>query len=65
MLINITQHPVRETLSPDERDFIGQLELDELDELDFPMSRDEAFRLLEGRVFEAVWPDDKFPETFY
>lgn len=58
MMINVTQHPVSSTMSPEERDYICQLELDEIE---YPLSRNEAFRLIEGRVFEAVWPDDEFP----
>lgn len=57
MLINLTNHP-RTDLEPEERDFWGTLELDEIDQ---PLSRDEAFRVLEGRIFEAVWPSDEFP----
>lgn len=59
MMINLSQYPVaRQMLPAEERDFIGQIELDEIEQ---PMSRNEAFRLIEGRVFEAVWPDDEFP----
>ena len=58
MLINITQHPIRAILAPEERDYLCQLELDEVAP---PLSHNEAFRLIEGRVFEAVWPDDEFP----
>lgn len=59
MLINLTQYPVPATvMAPEERDYICQLELEEVEQ---PLSRNEAFRLLEGRVFEAVWPDDEFP----
>ena len=57
MLINITQYPAA-VLAPEERDFWGEYELDEIDA---PLSQDEAFRVLEGRIFEAVWPDDEFP----
>ena len=57
MLINISQYPVM-ALEPEERDFWGSLELDEAPE---PLSENEAFRMLQGRVFEAVWPDDEFP----
>jgi len=57
ILINVTHHPVH-ALSPEERDFLGQIDLDEIEH---PLSRNEAFRLIEGRVFEAVWPDDEFP----
>lgn len=57
MLINITQYPAS-TLEPEERDFWGEYELDEVDA---PLAQDEAFRVLEGRVFEAVWPCDEFP----
>lgn len=58
MLINVTQYPVRAALAPEERDYLCQLELEEVEQ---PLSRNEAFRLIEGRVFEAVWPDDDFP----
>lgn len=59
MLINVTQYPVRAAiLAPEERDYLCQLELEEVEQ---PLSRNEAFRLIEGRVFEAVWPDDEFP----
>ena len=57
MLINITHYPAA-VLAPEERDFWGEYELDEIAA---PLSQDEAFRVLEGRVFEAVWPDDEFP----
>ena len=57
MLINITQYPAV-VLEPEERDFWGVYELDEVEH---PLSHDEAFRVLQGRVFEAVWPDDEFP----
>lgn len=57
MLINITNYPTV-VLAPEERDFWGEYELDEIDA---PLSQDEAFRLLEGRVFEAVWPEDYIP----
>jgi hypothetical protein len=57
MLINLTNHP-NITLEPEERDFWGVFELDEIDQ---PLSRDEAFRVIEGRIFEAVWPSDEFP----
>lgn len=58
MLINLTNYP-NVTLEPEERDFWGVFELDEIEH---PLSHDEAFRVLEGRVFEAVWCcDDEFP----
>lgn len=57
MLVNVTNYPSI-VLAPEERDFWGVYELDALDA---PLSQDEAFRVLEGRVFEAVWPDDEFP----
>lgn len=56
-LINVSQYPAS-TLAAEERDFWGQLELEEVNLL---LSRNEAFRVIEGRVFEAVWPDDEFP----
>lgn len=56
-LINVSQYPAN-AISAEERDFWGQLELEEID---LPLSRNEAFRVIEGRVFEAVWPDDNFP----
>jgi hypothetical protein len=57
MLINVTNYPAI-TLAPEERDFWGVYELDQTEA---PLSQDEAFRVLQGRVFEAVWPDDEFP----
>lgn len=57
MLLNVTQHPVA-AMPPEERDILGLIDL--MDE-EPPLSRDEAFRVLEGRVFETVWPDDDFP----
>lgn len=57
MLINLTNHP-QITLEPEERDFWGVFELDEIEK---PLSHDEAFRVIEGRIFEAVWPSDEFP----
>jgi hypothetical protein len=57
MLVNVTNYPSI-VLAPEERDFWGVYELDQVDA---PLSQDEAFRVLEGRVFEAVWPDDEFP----
>ncbi len=57
-MLNLTLHPVRTTLAPEERDYLCQLELDEVEQ---PLSQNEAFRLIEGRIFEAVWPDDDFP----
>ena len=58
MLINITQYPVPAIMTPEERDYLCQMEMDEVEH---PLSRNEAFRLIEGRIFEAVWPDDDFP----
>ncbi len=57
MLINLTNHP-QIALEPEERDFWGVFELDEIEK---PLSHDEAFRVIEGRIFEAVWPSDEFP----
>lgn len=57
MLVNVTNYPSI-VLAPEERDFWGVYELDQVDA---PLSQDEAFRVLQGRVFEAVWPDDEFP----
>jgi hypothetical protein len=57
MLINLTNHP-SEYLSPEERDFWG---IRELDEVDAPLSEDEAFNVIAGRVFVAVWPEDEIP----
>lgn len=54
MLINITQYPAA-ILEPEERDFWGEYELDELEGR---LSQEEAFRVIEGRVFEAVWPSE-------
>ena len=56
-LINVNQYPASH-LSADERDFWGALELDEIDP---PLSEDDAFDLINGRTFVAVWPDDEFP----
>lgn len=56
MLINVTQHPVA-AMSPEERDILGLMELDEMEP---PMTRDEAFRLIDGCTFKAVIDDD-FP----
>ena len=57
MLLNVTQNPVA-AMPPEERDILGLIDL--MDE-EPPLSRDEAFLLLDGCVFEAVWPDDEFP----
>ena len=56
-LINANQYPANH-LSADERDFWGALELDEIDP---PLSEGDAFDLINGRTFAAVWPDDEFP----
>lgn len=57
ILINVTQYPVS-TLAPEERDFYGALELDEAEP---PLSEGDAFDLINGRAYVAVWPDDDFP----
>lgn len=57
MMINITLHPTA-SFAPEERDFWGMFELAEIET---PLSQDEAFRVINGKVFEAVWPDDEFP----
>jgi hypothetical protein len=57
MMINLSQHPVS-TMPPEERDFLGLMELDEAEP---PLSREDAFSLIEGRVFQVMWPDDDFP----
>lgn len=57
MLINLTNYP-NVVLEPEERDFWGVYELNEIEN---PLSHDEAFRVIEGRIFEAVWPSDEFP----
>ena len=54
LLINVTQYPV----APEERDFWGQFELDAAEP---PLSRDDAFDLINGRTYVATWPDDDFP----
>lgn len=56
-LINVTQHPAS-YLSPEERDFYGTLDLDETEP---PLSEGDAFDLVNGRTYFAVWPDDEFP----
>lgn len=56
MLVNVTHHPVA-AMPPEERDFLGLIELDEEEA---PMTREDAFRLIEGRVFKVVI-DDEFP----
>jgi hypothetical protein len=58
MLVNVTMYPT-EAMPPEERDLLGLLELD--DEAEPPLSRDDAFGLIEGRLFQAVWLDDDFP----
>lgn len=57
MMLNVTNHPVA-AMPPEERDFLGMIELDEAEP---PMTREDAFRLINGRVFQVVWPDDEFP----
>ncbi len=57
-MLNVTQYPVYAALAPEERDYLCQLELDEVEQ---PLFGNEAFRLIEGRIFETVWPDDRFP----
>lgn len=57
MMLNVTHYPVA-AMPPEERDILGMIELDEAEP---PMSRDDAFRLIEGRVFQVMWPDDEFP----
>lgn len=56
MLVNVTQYPVA-AMPPEERDLLGLMELDEEEP---PMTRDDAFRLIEGRTFKVVI-DDEFP----
>ena len=56
MLVNVSHHPVA-AMPPEERDILGLIELDEEEP---PMTREDAFRLIEGRVFKAVI-DDEFP----
>lgn len=55
--INITQYPAS-YLAPDERDFYGALDLDAAEP---PLSEGDAFDLVNGRTYFAVWPDDEFP----
>ena len=57
MMINLSQHPVA-AMPPDERDFLGLMELDQEEP---PLTREGAFSLIEGRVFQVMWPDDNFP----
>lgn len=57
MMLNVTHHPVA-AMPPEERDFLGMIELDEAE---LPLTREDAFRLIDGRVFQVVWPDDEFP----
>ena len=57
ILINVTQYPAS-YLAPEERDFYGALELDEAEP---PLTREDAFDLINGRTFYAVWPEDDFP----
>jgi hypothetical protein len=54
--INVTAHP--QNLTPEEREFWGQ---QDLTEIDAPLSEDEAFDLINGRLYVATWPDDKIP----
>jgi hypothetical protein len=54
--INVTAHP--QSLTPEERDFWGQ---QDLTEIDAPLSEDEAFDLINGRLYVATWPDDEIP----
>ena len=55
--INISQYPSN-VLAPEERDFYGALELDEVEP---PLSEGDAFDLINGRAFSAVWPEDEIP----
>jgi hypothetical protein len=57
ILINVTQYPAS-FQEPEERDFYGVLELDEAEP---PLSEGDAFDLINGRAFCAVWPEDDFP----
>lgn len=50
MLINVTNH-LAPCMPPEERDILGLMELDEAEP---PMTRDEAFQLIEGRTFKVV-----------
>lgn len=56
MLINLTNYP--ECHSTEEAAFFGALELDAIEP---PLSEDEAFDWINGRVYELTWPDDEFP----
>ena len=56
-LINVTQYPAN-CQEPEERDFYGALELDAPEP---PLSEGDAFDLINGRAYVAVWPDDDFP----
>jgi hypothetical protein len=56
-LINVSHHPAIR-LEPEERDFWG---LYELDQIDLPLSKGEAFDLINGRTFVATWPEDEIP----
>jgi len=56
MMLNVTHYPVA-AMPPEERDGLGLMELDEVEP---PLSREGAFNLIEGRVFQVMWPDDDF-----
>lgn len=56
MMLNLTNYT--NNLPFEEAEFLGQMELDELEP---PMSEEDAFDWINGRVFEAVWLDDEFP----
>jgi hypothetical protein len=45
-------------VSPEERDFWGQIELEAAEP---PLSEGEAFDVINGRTYVATWPDDDFP----
>lgn len=55
-MLNVTNYT--KNLPFEEAEFLGQMELDELDP---PLTRDYAFDYINGRVFEAVWIDDEIP----
>jgi len=55
-MLNLSNYP--QYCTPEEAEFWGQIELDEVDP---PMSQDEAFDYIHGRVFTATWPEDEIP----
>lgn len=55
-MLNLTHY--RNYQNAEEAIIFGLIELDESEP---PISEDEAFNWINGRVFTTTWPDDEFP----